>query len=457
MAEINRREFLHRTRSTSVGIAAGVTILGNAASVRSAPAADKIVLGMIGIGGRGNSLAHGFLHRERKDCRIAYVCDVDSKKGAARAAQLSHAQGGTAPKFQQDFRKMLDDKAVNAVVVATPDHWHAPATVWACQAGKDVYVEKPASHSCWEGQQMVRAARKHQRVVQLGTQNRSAPYAIAAKKFIEDGKLGKIHLCRVFNMKHQGNFAMAENSDPPPGFDWDMWNGPAPEHGYNKTLHHGWHHLWRYSGGDMANDGIHQIDLARWLCGVELPRQVQCAGGRFNSQGAAESPDTQIVTHQYDDLIFTCELTLFTPYMLKTDGGIRSSDLIPYWPQNATRIEIYGDKAVMYVGRHGGGWEVYVRPKSRKPVVSVRTPGRFPDAEHKEDFIQCIRSRKRPNADIQKGHRSTLLVHYGNISYRLGGQLLTIDREKETIVGNDDAMALFKRSYRKPWVIEEST
>jgi len=453
MTPLNRRQFLDRSGKTGAAAAAGFTILSNAQSARAAPAADKVILAMIGVRGRGNSLAHGFIGRG--DCEIAYVCDVDTNTGQARAKQFADGQGGRVPKFEQDFRKMLEDKSVDAVVIATPDHWHAPATVWSCQAGKDVYVEKPPTHNCWEGQKMIEAARKYKRVVQVGTQNRSAPYNLEAKQFLDEGKLGRVHLCRVFNMKHQGNFGMAEDSEAPEGLDWNMWNGPAPEHKYNRTLHRSWNHLWRYSGGDMANDAIHQIDLARWLIGVELPKTVHCSGGRFDTKGAADSPDTQIVTYDYDNLIMTFELTLYTPYMLKTDGGIRSSDLIPYWPQNATRIEIYGTEGVMYMGRHGGGWEVYVRPQSRKPVVKVRTPGRFPDDAHKENFIGCIRSRERPSADIQEGHRSTLLVHYGNISYRTGGQRLVIDPKTEQFIDNPEAMKLFKRTYRKPWVIEE--
>ncbi len=453
MAAINRREFLDRSKKTGLSVVAGVTILGNAQSVRAAPENEKISLAMIGVRGRGNSLAQGFI--SRGDCQITYVCDVDRKTGESRTKEFAGRQGGKMPKFEQDFRKMLEDKSVDAVVIATPDHWHAPATVWSCQAGKDVYVEKPPTQSCWEGQQMIKAARKYKRIVQVGTQNRSAPYNMAARKFIEDGKLGKIHLCRIFNMKNWGNVPMAADSNPPEGLDWDMWNGPAPEHKYNRTLHRYWNHLWRYSGGDICNDGIHQIDLARWLIGVEIPKAVYSTGGRFASTGAAETPDTQIVSYDFDDMIVTFELTLYTPYMLKTDGGIRQSDMIPYWPQNATRIEIYGDKGVMCVGRHGGGWEVYIRPKSRKPVCSVRTPGRFPDPDHKENFVECMRSRKLPNADVEKGHRSALLAHYGNISYRLGGQKLKINRKTEQIVDNPDAMALFKRTYRKPWVIEE--
>ena len=449
---LNRREFLDKSQKTGLSVAAGWTILQNAQSARGAPAADAVVLAMVGVGGRGNGLAGGFLDRD--DCRIAAVCDANRNRAADRAKDYAGRQG-SQPKVEQDFRKVLDDPAIDAVVVATPDHWHGPATVWACQAGKDVYVEKPASHNAWEGQQMVKAARKHERVVQVGTQNRSAPYNMAAKKYIEDGKLGNIHLCRVYNQKLQGNFSMAADSAAPEGFDWDLWNGPAPEHAYNRTLHHGWHHLWRYANGDTGNDGIHQLDLARWLIGVEVPTAVHASGGRYDSEGAAETPDTQVATYEFDKLLMTFELTLYTPYMLKTDGGIRGSDMIPYWPQNATRIEIYGTKGVMCVGRHGGGWEVYGRPKDRKPVVAVQTPGRFPDPEHKENFIQCVRSRARASADILEGHRSALLVHYANIATRLGGARLSIDSETEQIVDNEEAQGLFKREYREPYVIEE--
>jgi predicted dehydrogenase len=319
-----------------------------------------------------------------------------------------------------------------------------------------VYVEKPPTHNPWEGQQMIKAARKYERVVQVGTQNRSAPYNLEAKKLIEGGGLGRIHLCRVFNMKMQGNFRLPPDSSPPAGFDWNIWNGPAPARPYNAGIRGGgWHHLWDYSGGDAANDGVHQLDLARWLVGKDVPQSVHCSGGRFNSTGSAETPDTQIATYDFDDLIMTFELTLYTPYMLKTDGGVRANDLIPYWPQNATRIEIYGDQGVMYVGRHGGGWQVYVRPQNREPVVQASRFGRFPDPEHKENFLQCIRTRELPNASPLEGDRSALLVHYANISYRTGGQKLVIDPATETFVGSPQAAELFRRQYRKPFEIPQ--
>ena len=454
MTDFNRREFLDRSKQTTLGLAAGLTILENAKSARGAPAAEKVILAAVGVQGRGSHLAQGFL--ERGDCEYAYVADVDSKLFESRAKAIAERQGGRMPKCVQDFREALDDKSVDAMIVATPDHWHAPATVWSCQAGKDVYVEKPASHSCWEGRKMVEAARKYERIVQVGTQNRSAPYNMEAKAFLDEGKLGSIHMCRIYNQKSWGNPGIVPDSPTPAGLNWDMWNGPAPEAAYNTGLHRYWNHRWRYSGGDIANDAIHQIDLARWLLGVDYPKAVYSTGGRFASEGVAETPDTQVAVYDFDGMVVTFELTLYTPYMLKSDPVLRESDIFPHWQQNATRIEIFGTEGLMCVGRHGGGWQVYGRPKDRRPVVKSQRYGRFPDPPHKENFIQCLRSRELPNADIEQGHRSALMVHYANISCRLGGQKLQIDPATEQIIDNDEAMQLFKRQYRKPWVIEDT-
>ena len=455
MTTFNRREFLNRSTRAGLGWSAGLMILANSQSVWATPANNKVTLGFIGAGGRGSQLLDAFL--DRSDCQIAWVADVDLPRAEAVATAAAKKQGGKAPKAVQDFRNVLDDKTVDAVVVATPDHWHALATIWACQAGKDVYVEKPPTYDCWEGRKMIEAARKYQRIVQVGTQNRSAPYNMAAKKYIQDGKLGKIHFCRIFNQKDWGNFPAVPDSDPPQGLDWDLLNGPAPKAKYNANLRNNWHHFWRYSGGDIVNDAIHQIDLARWLLGVDYPKTVYSTGGRFHEDGAAETPDTQVAVFDFEKLVVSFELTLYTPYMLKVSPIIRESDTeFPYWPQCATRIEIYGSEGLMVVGRHGGGWQVFTRPKLHEGVVKDQKKGRFPDPEHKENFLDCVRTRKTPNADIEEGHRSTLLSHLANISYRLGGQKLIIDAKTERIVGNDEAMKFYRREYRKPYVIEEN-
>ena len=214
MIEINRRRFLDRTRKTTLGLAGGATILANPGSVRATPANDRLVLAMIGVGGgRGHSLAMGFLDRD--DCEIGYVCDVNRQLHEPRAKEYAARQGGKRPKCVQDFREMLEDASVDAAVIATPPHWHALATILCCRAGKDVYCEKPQSHNCWEGRQAVEAARKYDRIVQIGTQNRSAPYNLAAKRYLEEGKLGKVHLCRVFEQTYEPNFQWGPDSNPP--------------------------------------------------------------------------------------------------------------------------------------------------------------------------------------------------------------------------------------------------
>lgn len=446
----DRRSFLKSAGTLGMGAATvltGVQVFGEASP------SQQIVLGIVGCGGRGTSLATGFL--ERGDCRIAWVCDPFLPRAEALAKTVEQLQGAR-PQVSDDMRRALDDKAVDAIISATPDHWHALSTVWACQAGKDVYVEKPTSHNAWEGRKMVEAARKYQRVVQIGTQNRSAPYNWQAKEYIASGKLGRIHLCRIFNQKLWENFPVRPDSDPPAGLNWDIWNGPAPEAKYNPNYQYHWHHFWRYSGGDIANDASHQIDLARWLLGVDYPKTVYSVGGRFDSEGAAETPDTQIAVYEFDGLVVTFELTLYTPYMLKIDPEVRNSDMFPLWQHCATRIEIYGSEGVMYVGRHGGGWQVFVRPKSREPVVAAQCYGRFPDPEHKANFVDCIRTRKLPNADVEEGHRSALWIHFANISYRLGGVKLVIDPKAEQITNVPEAAALYRREYRPPYVIPDN-
>ena len=269
MTRIHRRQFLTRSRNLGLGAAVGWTILRNSGSARGAPANEKVILGLIGAGGRGSNLATDFA--ARGDCHFACIADCDSGRFASLSNALAEKQGGQAPQGAQDYRRVLDDKTVDAVIVATPDHWHALAAIHACQAGKDVYVEKPPSHNCWEGRKMVEAARKYDRIVQVGTQNRSAPYAMAARQYIADGKLGKVHFCRIFNQKEWTNFPMQPDRDPPAGFDWDRWNGPAPAAAYNPTYHSNWHHFWRYSSGDIINDGIHQIDLGGWPLAWTIP------------------------------------------------------------------------------------------------------------------------------------------------------------------------------------------
>lgn len=452
MSRLSRRKFLESTASVGVAIGAGISTLTTSRQSAAAPASERVRLAVVGIHGRGGYHAQKFA--ARPDCEIAYLCDVDESLFPQHVNNVEQAQK-KRPQTVGDFRRALDDKNVDAIIVATPDHWHALATIWGCQAGKDVYVEKPVSHSPWEGRKMVEAARHHDRIVQVGTQNRSAPYCIAAKEYIASGKLGPIHMVRVINQKDWPNVAAAPDRPTPPKLNWDMWTGPAPASPYNENLHHQWNHFWRFSGGDIINDGVHQMDLARWVSGKDYPKSVYSTGGRYAEKGVHESPDTQVAVYQFDDMVLTFELTLYTPYMIKSDQVLRDSDMFPYWPQNAERIELYGSKGLMILGRHGCGWQVFDRPKDRKPVVAAHGNGPFPDEPHFDNFIACVKNRQRPNADIEEGHRSTLMCQLANISYRFGGRKLTVDSASETLKDDPEANKFLKREYRSPWVVPE--
>ena len=404
----------------------------------------------MGVGGRGASLLQRF--SKRPDVAVAYLADVDSRRlpeAASEAAQRS----GRAPKTVQDVRTVLDDKTVDALVVATPDHWHALGTVWACQAGKDVYVEKPTSHSIWESRQMVRAARKYDRVVQVGTQCRSIPYVQGAIDYIKSGQLGEVHYVRVLNSKPRSSIGKRPDGTAPAGVDYDRWLGPAPARPFNENhFHYAWHWFWDYSGGDIINDGVHQIDLARWVIDRAHPKSVYSTGGIHFFKDDQETPDTQVVAWDYDGLTMAFEQTLWAPYQQKTPFNLRDDDELPKWPFSGTRIEIFGSKRWMMLGRHGDGWEVF--DGDFRSVAHQY--GRQADDRHITNFLDCIRARKRPNADIEQVHLSTLLCHYGNISYRLGRKLF-IDPATEGFVDDAQANALVKRTYRQPYIVPEIT
>jgi len=442
---MKRRQFL---KGSLIGLS-GLGALAANNAIRAVPPSEKIILATIGLGGRGSHLTRDFA--ARGDCEFAYLCDLDTRRGGGLVKEIAE-KTGRKPLRVTEYRRILDDPAVNAIVVGTPDHWHALPTIHGCQAGKDVYVEKPASHNIWEGRRMVEAARKYKRIVQVGTQTRSAPYARKAAELIRSGALGKVHLCKVFNLKPGNPIPKRPDGKAPPGVDYDRWLGPAPARPFNPNhFHGGWYYFWAYCGGDMGNDGIHQIDLARWLIGRDDPRAVHAFGGNLAFDDARQVPDTQVATFEYDGLILTFEMTNWPPYMKKTNNQIRTGDAFPLWFQNATRIELYGTKNQMIIGRHGGGWQIFTADGK----VVDQMYGRFPDAPHKENFIRCIRSRHLPNADIEEGHKSALLAHLGNISYRLGGRALRFDAKRETFTGDREACGLLKREYRAPYVVPE--
>jgi predicted dehydrogenase len=320
----------------------------------------------------------------------------------------------------------------------------------ACQAGKDVYVEKPLSHNIWEGTQMIAAARKYQRVVQVGLQSRSAPYVAAGAEAIADGALGDVHLVEVvFQMQHP-EIPKGPAQQPPSGFDWEMWCGPAPVAPFSPGRW--WFERWDYSTGGIAGDAVHQLDLARMLLGdIGYPKLAWSDGGVRHFSDGREIPDTLIATFAYDGLTFLFKASLWNPYMKKIPHAVRDSDTIPAWENCSTRTVIYGTRGMMNFGRHGGGWQIY-----DEDYRIVRTEhGRQADAEHLRNFIDCVRSRQQPAADVEVGHISTLLCHLANISCRTGNSRLEFDPASQGFPGNDEANAFLARSYREPWVVPE--
>lgn len=440
---MNRRDFL--ANSLFASAAAGTF------SLNAAGANDRIVVGVMGINDRGMDLA---LELARLgDVELRYLADPDTRLFPGRAKEVE-TRTGKRPACVQDFRRVLDDPEVDAIAIATPDHWHALGTVLACQAGKDVYVEKPTSHSIWESRKMVEAARKHQRVVQVGTQNRSATYCKEAIEYARSAAFGDVHFVRVMNSKLREPMETRPDAQTPQGVDYDLWLGPAPKRPFNENhFHYSWHWFWAYGSGDLGNDGVHQIDLARWLINSKYPNAVSSTGATHMLRDSRDTPDTQAVIWEFEGVTMVLEQTLWTPYMVKTPLELRDKGGLPDWRFNGTRIEIYGTKQFMCLGRMGDGWQVF--DADGKPVLSAG--GRFAETNtrHMANFIECIRTRSQPNADIEEGHYSTLLAHYGNIAYRVGRRL-RIDPETEGFVDDAEANGLVKRTYREPWVIPDA-
>lgn len=416
---------------------------------------DRVVLAGIGIGGRNNSLLRGFV--QLADVSIKTLCDCNPNRSPIDdLGRFIENVSDRQPQLETDMKRVFEDPEIDAVSIATPDHWHGPAAIFACQANKDVYVEKPISHNIWEGRKMVEAAQRYNRVVQCGTQNRSAAYNREAVDYIQSGKLGRVHFIKIFNMKPGSPYTEGPRADIPEGLDYDRWLGPAPYRPYFDGILHSWKMYWDFTAGDLADDGAHQLDLGRWLIGRDLPIRVHSAGGNLAFNDDREVPDTLATTYEFDDdLLMTFELTQWAPYMKKTPYDVRGGDQFPLWMQSATRIEVYGTEGMMMMGRHGGGWQVF----SNDGDVVAQAYGRFPDMlspdPHKRNFIDCIKSRATPNADILNGHFSACLIHLASVATRVGNAQLDFDPLREQITNHDDANALVKRIYRPPYIVPD--
>lgn len=437
---MKRRDFLGNAIIGTAGVTLGVSAL-LPASCRGAN--EKVVVALIGCGGRGlaDILA---CCGAATGVEVKTVCDVDDQR-SARAASEIEKQLGYRPAVTRFMDEVFDDRDVDAVYIATPDHWHALATIKACRAKKDVYVEKTPSASVWEGRQMAEAARKYKRIVQAGFQNRSAAYAAEAREYIQSGKLGQVVHIRIYNLMGGIAWVPQADSEVPPGLDWDQWLGPAPYRPYNPGVHKSWHNFWAFSPGTL-NDASHQLDLARMVMGDPgHPVSVYGWGGNHILKSASETPELLTVTYDYEKFTMTCDSGNTTAYMTKTPNDIRMDPArFPEWKTNATRIEIYGADGVMFLGRHGGGWQVF----GPKDEIVAQAGGVHSEKEHHLNFIESVKSRQQPNAGMEQAHLSASLVHFANIAYRTGSRQLMVDTVNETITDSGEAAAMLKPVYR---------
>jgi predicted dehydrogenase len=431
-----RRQFLNQTAVFGLGTV-GLSVARHA---HAANASDKIVLGVIGPGGMGTNLLKSFA--AQPDVAVAWVCDPDSER-AGKAAQTTEQISGKRPKTEKDLRRVLEDKSVDAVIIATPDHWHAPATILACEAGKHVYVEKPCSHNIREGRLMVGAARRHNRVVQVGTQSRGTSHVRSAMERLRSGAIGDVLVSKAWNSQRRGSIGHAKPSDPPAHLDFDLWVGPAPLVPYQSNLLHGvWRWWYAFGTGDMGNDGVHDLDLARWGLGAEThPSTITALGGKYFVDDDQQFPDTQTVIFEYEgvggrkrQLIY--EQRLWSPYV--QEGH-----------ENGNAF--YGTNGMLILGKHGG-WQLF-GPKNE---LREKMSGGVENTPHHRDFLECIRSGRRPNADIEINHLSATLCHLGNIATRVR-RTLTFDPKSEQILNDTEANALVRREYREGhWAVPKA-
>lgn len=428
---MRRRDF---AKFTSAGIAAA-SVMDLAKAQAAQRANDKLVVGLIGCGGRGMSDAGQF--KKLPNVEVAYVCDVDKARLALAAKTLNVASN----KAVSDLRRVLDDKSVDAVIVATPDHWHSLASIVACDAGKHVYVEKPISHNIREGRLLVEASARNKTLVQHGTQVRSTSTMIEAVKLLREGIIGEVLVAKCWNIQRRGLLPPGKDAPPPPDFDYDSWIGPATMIPYRTNrVHNRWTMWYHFGVGEAGNDGVHDLDYTRWGLGVEThPTKISANGGKYFFDDETEFPDTQQATFEYpgDGKPGSQKMLIYEQRLWSTN-----------YPHNTdSGAEFYGTKGQMYLSRRGKLTVLGERNASIPHEVPLKSQD---DAAHVRNFCDCIRNNTQPNADALTGHLSTSLAHLANIATRVG-RSLTFDPLKEEVVGDDEANQLVRREYREHW------
>jgi predicted dehydrogenase len=422
---------------------------------------DRVNIGLVGLGGRGNDHME-FYQNLKSDCRIAAVCDVNQAARERAVARLTK-EAGAAPKEYPDMRAMFESKDVDAVSIATPNHWHALATIWACQAGKDVYVEKPASHNIYESAQMVKAARKYKRMVQVGSQSRSMPHKIRAIQLVQSGAIGQVYHARALCFRRRFSIGHSPDEPVPAGLDWSGFLGPAQWKPYSKNkFAYNWHWFWDTGNGDIGNQGVHEMDIALWgLARTSWPASVASKGGKYVWKDDQETPNTQQVSIDFGDAEMTFDVrNLPTPpeglagmrgpnyvgNIFFGSGGFLIVDGGGFQIYKSTAGDISGDAAR---GAGAGSRERYEKGEEGKSDGQDTVP-------HMKNFLDAVRSRDHTklNAEIEIGARSAAFCHLANIAYRVGRTLRMSDATGR-FLGDEEANAMMTRHYRAPYVVPE--
>lgn len=399
-----------------------------------ASANDKIRMAVLGVNGRGKDHIRGF--QALPDAEVAMLCDPDANVLAQRAAGFEKAYGRKV-RTEQDLRKVFDNKEIDAVSIATPNHWHALATIWACQAGKDVYVEKPGCHNIYEGRKMVEAAHKYKRIVQHGVQLRSSEALQEAVSLLRKGVIGNVYMSRGLVYRWRPSIGHKADEPTPAYLNWDIWQGPAQQRNFTRRLvHYNWHWHWDYGNGDVGNQGIHETDMCMWGLGVGLPEQVTSMGGKFLFDDDKETPEVLASSYLYPKEKKMIEFEV-RPWCTNDEQGVGVGNIF------------YGSDGYMLI-KHYDAFEVYLGQK-REPG-----PKRKAGGDHFANFIKAVRSRKTSdqNGPVETARLASSLAHLGNISYRLGRRL-QFDPDTERFVGDAQADAMLTRNYRAPYVVPE--
>jgi predicted dehydrogenase len=434
---VSRRTFIQTTAAATLGL--GVS---RAAAFQAGGANDRVVVAVIGTNSRGAQLARVLSVLEGAE--VGCICDVEEKALAKGMKAVAGRQART-PKTATDLRRVMEDKDIDALVIATPDHWHAPAAILGCAAGKDVYVEKPCGHNPLEGELLVAAARRHNRVVQMGTQRRSWPNVIQAVAQLRDGSLiGRVYYARGWYSNTRASIGTGKPAPVPPGLDFDLWQGPAPRRPFKDNLiHYNWHWFWHWGTSEACNNGTHFVDLMRWAMDVDFPVRVDSSGGRYHFEDDWECPDTQLAAFEFEG-------GKSISWESRSCNGFRPEGI-------PTGVTFHGENGSVLVDDNA--YKVFdlqgklvkdVPDPDKKTATDTIGPGDRLDAGHLRDFIDSVRSRKAPHADIEDAHRSVLLCHLANISWRVG-HTVRCNPSNGHILNDERTQALWGRSYEPGW------